>query len=113
MTNTDSSGRFAEMDGEKYGKNSVLGSTDNRSYSQGVTINASDIRQYTSRSEPISESNRLSRLFNGGLSITLQIDKNAGYGSVKESIEKMSELVSHFRPVKDVTMCYELSLIHI
>ena len=107
MTNTDSSGRFAEMDGEKYGKNSVLGSTDNRSYSQGVTINASEIHQYTSRSEPISESNRLSRLFNGGLSITLQIDKNAGYESVKESIEKMSELVSHFRPVKDVTMCYE------
>ncbi len=107
MTNTDSSGRFAEMDGEKYGKNSVLGSPDNRSYSQGVTINASEIHQYTSRSEPISESNRLSRLFNGGLSITLQIDKNAGYESVKESIEKMSELVSHFRPVKDVTMCYE------
>lgn len=107
MTNTDSSGRFAEMDGEKYGKNSVLGSPDNRSYSQGVTINASEIHQYTSRSEPISESNRLSRLFNGGLSITLQIDKNAGYESVKESIEKMSELVSHFRPVKDITMCYE------
>lgn len=107
MTDTDGSERFAEVDGEKYGKNSVLGSTDNRSYSQGVTINASEISQYSSRSEPISESNRFSRLFNGGLSITLQIDENAGYEDVKDSIEKTSELVSHFRPVKDVTMCYE------
>lgn len=107
MTDTDSSRRFAEMDGAKYGKNSVLGSADDRSYSQGVTINASEILQYTSRSEPISESNRFSRLFNGGLSIMLQIDKDAGYESIKDSIEKMSKLVSHFQPVKDITMCSE------
>lgn len=107
MTDTDSSERFAEMDGEKYGKNSVLGSTDDRSYSHGVTINASEIHQYSNRSEPISESNRFSRLFNGGLSITLQIDENAGCEDIKDSIEKMSELVSHFRPVKAITMCYE------
>ena len=107
MIDTDSSARFAGLDGEKYGKNSVIGSPEDRSYSQGVTINASEIHQYTGRSEPISESNRFSRFLNGGVSITLQIDRDAGYETVKDSIEKMSELVSHFRPVKDIVMCNE------
>ena len=58
------------------------------SYSQGVEINASDVADYTAKSEPISECNKLSKLLNGGLLVTLQIDKNATIENIKKSIEE-------------------------
>ena len=107
MTETEGSARFATLDGEKYGKNSSLNSMDADSYSQNITINASDVSGYTAKSEPISESNKLSKLFNGGLLVTLQIDKNAKVEDIKKSLEKTSELVSTFKPVRHSAICGE------
>ena len=107
MTETEGSARFATLDGEKYGKNSSLNSMDADSYSQNITINASDVSGYTAKSEPISESNKLSKLFNGGLLVTLQIDKNAKVEDIKKSLEKTSELVSTFKPVRPSAICGE------
>ena len=39
----DQSSRFANLDGEKYGKNSTLNSMDDDYYSQGIVIKASEI----------------------------------------------------------------------
>ena len=65
------------LDGEKYGKNSSLNSMESDFYSQGMTIiNSSEINDYTPKTEIISESNKLSKLLNGGLLVTLDIDKN-------------------------------------
>ena len=47
---------------------------------------------YTNKSEPISECNKLSKLLNGGLLVTLKIDKDAKIDEIKKSIEKTSEL---------------------
>ncbi len=69
MTETEGSHRFATLDGEKYGKNSALNSMEGDSYSEGVVINASEIGDYTLKSEPICECNKFSKLLNGGLSV--------------------------------------------
>jgi hypothetical protein len=60
MTETEGSARFATLDGEKYGKNSSLNSMDTDFYSQGIVVNASEVSNYTAKSEPISECNKFS-----------------------------------------------------
>lgn len=107
MTETEGSHRFATLDGEKYGKNSALNSMEGDSYSEGMVINASEIGDYTLKSEPISECNKFSKLLNGGLSVQLKIDKDAKIDEIKKSIEKASTLVSSFKPVKMIAICGE------
>ena len=107
MIETEGSSRFANLDGEKYGKNSALNSMDNDSYSQGIVLNASEIGDYTSKTEIISECNKLSKLLNGGMLVRLDIDQNATQTDIKKSIEKAAELTSSFKPVKKVALCGE------
>lgn len=107
MTETEGSERFANLDGEKYGKNSTLNSMEGDSYSQGVVINASEVGDFTAKSEPISECNKLSKLLNGGLLVNLDIDKDAKVADIKKSIEKTAELTTSFRPVKEIAICGE------
>ena len=107
LTETEGSSRFARLDGEKYGKNSVLNSMNGESYSQGIVINASEIEDYTNKSELVSESNKLSKILNGGLLVILEINKDAKVEEIKKSIEKASELTSSFKPVKKISICGE------
>ena len=107
MTETEGSKRFASLDGEKYGKNSALNSTDADSYSQGIIIDASNIDEYSAKSEEIIECNKLSKILNGGLSINLEIASDAKIADIKKSIEKTSELTNSFKPVKSVAICGE------
>ena len=107
MTETEGSHRFATLDGEKYGKNSALNTMENDFYSQGVVINASEITDYTNKSEPVIESNKFSKLLNGGLLVTLKIDKDAKVAEIKKSIEKASLLLPSFKLVKKISICGE------
>jgi len=107
MTETEASTRFATLDGEKYGKNSSLNSMEGDSYSQGFTINASEIADFTNKSESIVECNKLAKSLNGGLLVTLLIDKNAKVAEIKKSIEKAADLTNSFKPVKKVAICGE------
>ena len=107
MTETEGSERFANLDGEKYGKNSALNSMEGDSYSQGVILSASEVNDFTAKSEPISECNKLSKLLNGGLLVNLNIDKDAKVADIKKSIEKTAELTTSFRPVKEIAICGE------
>jgi ribonucleoside-triphosphate reductase len=107
MIETEGSSRFANLDGEKYGKNSALNSMDSDSYSQGIVIKASEISDYTTKTETIAECTRLSKLLNGGLLVTLDIDQNSTQADIKKSIEKAAELTSSFKPVKKVALCGE------
>ena len=107
MTETEGSNRFASLDGEKYGKNSALISMESDSYSEGMVINASEIADYTNKSEPISECNKLLKLLNGGLLVTLNISNDASVEEIKKSIEKASSLTPSFKPVKKITICGE------
>ncbi len=107
MTETEGSPRFATLDGEKYGKNSSLNSMESDFYSQGTVINSSDIHDYTSKTDIISESNKISKILNGGLLVTLDIDKNVKVNEIKKSIEKTSELVPSFKLVRKTPICGE------
>lgn len=107
MTETDGSSRFASLDGEKYGKNSALNSMEDDSYSEGVIINASEVADFTNKSEPISECNKLAKLLNGGLLVTLKVDTDAKPEDIKKSIEKISTLMPSFKPVKKIAICGE------
>ena len=107
MTETEASTRFANLDGEKYGKNSALNSMDGDSYSQGIVLKASEVSTYTNKSEPILECNKLSKLLNGGLLVTLEIDKDAKIDEIKKAIEKASELTPSFKPVRNTPICGE------
>jgi len=107
MTETEGSARFATLDGEKYGKNSSLNSMDTDYYSQGIVVNASDVSNLTARSEVIAECNKLSKALNGGLLVTLQIDKDAKVEDVKKAIEKTSALTPSFKAVRPTAICGE------
>ena len=107
MTETDSSSRFAKLDGEKYGKNSALNSMDGDSYSEGLVINASDVSEFTAKSDPISECTKLGKLLNGGLNVSLQFENDVKHEEIKKSIEKAADLTSIFKPVKDIAICGE------
>jgi ribonucleoside-triphosphate reductase len=107
MTETESSLRFATLDGVKYGKNSSLNSMESDFYSQGIVINSSEISDYTPKTEIISESNKLTKLLNGGLLVTLNFEKDLKVDEIKKSIEKTTELVSSFKLVRKTAICGE------
>jgi len=107
MTETDGSIRFASLDGEKYGKNSALNTSDSESYSQGIVLNSAEIGNYTTKSDEIVECNKLSKILNGGLSVILQIKSDAKIGEIKKSIEKTAELTNSFKPVRNIAICGE------
>jgi ribonucleoside-triphosphate reductase len=107
MTETESSLRFATLDGVKYGKNSSLNSMESDFYSQGIVINSSEISDYTPKTEIISESNKLTKLLNGGLLVTLNFEKDLKVDEIKKSIEKTTELVSSFKLVRKNSICGE------
>jgi len=107
MTETEASARFTTLDGEKYGKNSALNSMEGDSYSQGIIINASEIANYTNKSEIIVEANKISKILNGGLLVTLHIDNDAQIDEIKKSLEKASELTTSFKPVRKIAICGE------
>jgi len=107
MTETEASTRFARLDGEKYGKNSSLNSMENDYYSQGTVIYSSEINDYTVKTEIISESNKISKLLNGGLLVTLDIDKDIKVDEIKKSIEKTAELVPSFKLSRQTAICGE------
>ncbi len=105
MTESDGSTRFATMDGEKYGKNSVLKTIESDSYSDGMTLDAADVAGLTAKSDQITECNRLAKTLNGGLLVSLKIGRELGAGDIKKAIEKTADLVGSFRPVQQVPIC--------
>jgi ribonucleoside-triphosphate reductase len=107
MIETDGSRRFTTLDGEKYGKNSALNIGEIDSYSQGIILDASEVGGYTSKSDEIIECNKLSKILNGGLSVSLQIADDAQIADIKKSIEKTAELTNSFKPVKSIAICGE------
>jgi ribonucleoside-triphosphate reductase len=105
MTESDGTARFGSLDGDKYGKMSVLKSLDGDGYSEGITIAGSDIGSMTLKSEKIVEANKTSKILNGGLLVKLRFEKDANVEDIKKAIEKAGDLIGSFRPSKDVPIC--------
>ena len=105
MTESDGATRFATLDGEKYGKNSLLKNMESDSYSEGIILDAAE--SYTAKSQKIVECNKISKMLNGGLLVTLTIGKELGTDDIKKSIEHLTDLTPSLRPIKQVPICGE------
>ena len=105
MSESDAAARFSTLDGEKYGKMSVLQYVEGDSYSEGMALNASEIDGMTLKTDKIVECNHISKMLNGGLLIQLKIPDGTDTTGIKKAIEKASELVESFRPVRKVPIC--------
>ena len=110
MTESDAAARFSTLDGEKYGKMSVLQYVEGESYSEGIVLNASEIDGMNLKTDKIVEANHMSKALNGGLLVQLKILDNADVTGIKKAIEKTSELVSSFRPIRRVHICSNCGL---
>ncbi len=105
MTESDAATRFSTLDGEKYGKMSIHQFVEGDAYSAGMTLNASEIEGMTLKTDKIAECNHISKMLNGGLLIQLKISNEMDTVGIKKAIEKTSELVGSFRPIRKVSIC--------
>ena len=105
MTESDGAARFGSLDGEKYGKMSVLKSLNSENYSEGVAILASELDSLGAKSEKIVEANKTAKILSGGLLVRVEFDKESKVEDIKKAIEKAGDLVGSFRPRKDVPIC--------
>lgn len=105
MTESDGTARFGSLDGEKYGKMSVLKSLEGESYSEGVVVLSSEIDSLSPKSEKVAEANKIAKLLNGGLLVRLRFEKDSKIDDIKKAIEKAGDLVGSFRPSKEVPIC--------
>ncbi len=107
MTQSDGTSRFTFLDGEKYGKNSLINVLENDSYSEGIILTGSEVAELTNKSEKISECNKIAKILNGGLLVQLQLDNESKVDDIKNTIEKTASLTSSFKAVKEVSICGE------
>ena len=107
MTESEGSSRFASLDGEKYGKNSLLNTIESDSYSEGVGLKGSEISELTAKNEKITECNKIAKMLNGGLLVQLQLGDDSKVDDIKSTIEKAAQLTPTFKPVKQVRICVE------
>jgi ribonucleoside-triphosphate reductase len=105
MTESEGAARFSTLDGEKYGKNSVLQSLEGKPYSEGVSFTASEILELSTKSEKIVECNKMAKLLNAGLLTQIHFNKNTKIAEIKKTIEKAADLTTSFKPIKQVSIC--------
>jgi len=100
MVDSNDLTRFVTLDNEKYGKNSIMEILDGNLYSQGLELNSPELDKLTTKSEIISDYNKISQILNGGLLVKLPFDTKAKDADIKKAIEKASSLISSFKPIK-------------
>ena len=105
MTESDDTKRFVTLDGDKYGKDSILKITDNETYSQGVVLDADATKNLTLKSAEISEHNKITKILNGGLLVQLKIQKDTKATEIKKIIEKACNTINSFKPIMKVSIC--------
>ena len=105
MLDSDGISRFVTLDGEKYGKNSVVDMTDNGSYSQGLLIDGKNISSLNAKNEIITECNKRTKILNGGISVKIHLDDKSKSSDIRKIIEDTSSLISSFKPTKHVPIC--------
>ena len=105
MTESDDTKRFVALDGDKYGKDSILKITDNETYSQGVILDADATKNLTLKSAEISEHNKITKILNGGLLVQLKIQKDTKATEIKKIIEKACNTINSFKPIMKVSIC--------
>ena len=102
MVDSDELTRFVTLDSEKYGKNSIMDVLQGDLYSQGLELNSTELHKLTAKSEIISDYNKISKILDGGLLVKLPFEAKAKDIDIKKAIEKISSLISSFKPIKQI-----------
>ena len=105
MIDSDGISRFVTLDGEKYGKNSVVDLADNGSYSQGFLIDGTKLDSMNAKNDIIVKCNQRTKVLNGGNMIKIHLDSKSKSLEIKKIIENASSLISSFKPIKHVPIC--------
>ena len=105
MIDSDGISRFVTLDGEKYGKNSVVDLTESGRYSQGLIIDGEKLDSLNAKGEKIIECNKRTKVLNGGTMVKIHLDDKCKSSDIKTVIEKASSLISSFKPIKHVAIC--------
>ena len=105
MVDSDGISRFVTLDGEKYGKNSVVEITDNGTYSQGLLIDGAELDSMNAKSAMIVKCNKTAKALNGGSVMRIHINPKSKSSEIKAVIEKASSLISSFKPIRHVAIC--------
>jgi len=101
MIASDELTRFVTLDSEKYGKNSIMDVLDGDLYSQGIELKTAELDKLTTKSEIVSDCNKISKILDGGLLVKLPFDVKSKDADIKKAIEKASSLISSFKPIKN------------
>ena len=105
MVDSDGISRFVTLDGEKYGKNTVVEITDEGTYSQGLLIDGAELDSMNAKSNMIVKCNKTAKALNGGSVVRIPINTKSKSSEIKAVIEKASSLISSFKPIRRVAIC--------
>ena len=105
MVDSDGISRFVTLDGEKYGKNSVVEITDDGTYSQGLLIDGLELGSMNAKNGTIVKCNKTIKALNGGSMTRIHIPSKSKASEIKAIIEKASSLISSFKPTRHVAIC--------
>jgi ribonucleoside-triphosphate reductase len=105
MNDSDGTGRFLALDGEKYGKDTVQQIIDNETYSEGIVFSGDTLLNLTGKSAEIVECNKINKILNGGLLTQVIIPKGTKVDEIKKVIEKGANITSSFKPIMQVPIC--------
>ena len=105
MIDSDGASRFVTLDGEKYGKNSVVDLTDSGSYTQGLVIESEKLGSMNAKNDTIVKCNKRTKALNGGTMVKIGLGPKGRSSEIKTIIEKASSLISSFKLIKHVSIC--------
>ena len=105
MIDSDGISRFVTLDGEKYGKNSIVDLTDTGLYSHGLMIDGEKLGSMNAKNDTIVKFNQRIKVLNGGTLVKIQLDNKSKSLEIKKIIEDTASLISSFKPIKHVPIC--------
>ena len=105
MVDSNGISRLGTLDGEKYGKNSIIEITDNGSYSEGFLIEGEKLGSMNAKNDIIVKCNKRTKTLNGGTMVKIHLDAKSKSSEIKTIVEHASSLISSFKPIKHVPIC--------
>ncbi len=105
MIDSDSTKRFSDLDGTKYGKNSVLSASESQTYSAGVNVASSDLVNLSPKSNIVAETAKMAQTLGGSLLVSVNIPERTDAAGIKFAVESASKLYASFRPTMRMLVC--------
>ena len=105
MVDSDGISRFVTLDGEKYGKTSIIDLSNDGKYSQGLVIDGEKLSSMNAKTDTIVKCNKRTKSLNGGTIIKIQLGIKSKSTDIKAIIESASSLISSFKLISRVPIC--------